>query len=598
MERGPYDVLVESNVMVAMRDGVNLACDIYFPAQDAKRLSGEFPAVLERTPYSKLREDLPPTARFLASHGYVCVIQDCRGRFCSEGVHVSYQNEAKDGYDSIEWIAMQPWCNGSVGTIGLSYGGAVQGATGALNPPSLKSMVPAMAFTYMMSVRKRMGGAARLSTLIREFRMVVDSKEALADPKLREHFLDAQRNIGQWLNALPLKKGHNPFAFSPSSEQDIFDLLQKSEWHPDYQNLNFDVTPHWDTYSDAAVFLIGGWYDSHSLATVESYRNLAARGKQVRMLVGPYKHGSKNLQVSHAGDVDFGTDAPLDYDGVRLEWFDMTLRKNKRMDDAPTIKIFVMGGGSGRKTPEGRLDHGGKWRYEHEWPLSRANITPYYIHHDGALSPELPADSDPTVYQFDPKNPVPTIGGPCSAAEDVIPGGGYDQRNRKDVFGARDELPLAARHDVLVFETEPLEADIEVTGGLEMVLYASSDCVDTDFTVKLIDVYPPNEDYPVGYALNIQDGILRARYRNRREPAEFIEPGQVYEFRIVLFPTSNVFKKGHKIRLDRSSSNFPRFDVNPNTGEPLMANRLWKVATNSIYHDPKRPSRILLPIVE
>jgi hypothetical protein len=598
MERGPYEAVIESDVMVPMRDGIRLACDIYFPAQGGKNLLGRHPAILERTPYSKLREDLPPTARHFASHGYVSIIQDCRGRFSSEGEHGSVRPEAEDGYDTIEWAAAQPWCDGRVGTVGLSYGGMNQGAAGALDPPHLKSMVPAMGFSYVASIRQRFGGAARLSFLIRQFRMAVDAHETKDNPALKAYFEQAKANLGQWLKSLPLKRGHNPFSLAPSYEEAAFEMMQKSEFHPDYQHVSFDVTPYWDRYSNAHVCLIGGWYDSHSLATVTAYSHLIRReGPVTRLLMGPWKHGGKNLQVSCAGDVDFGREAVLDYDGFRTDWFDSTLGGDPKPGDAP-IKMFVMGGGTGRKTAEGRLDHGGHWRYEHEWPLSRAKPTPFYLQEGGGLSTCAPRESAPTVYQFDPRNPVPTIGGPVSAAEDIIPGGGFDQVARPGVFGATDDLPLASRHDVCVFQSAPLERDIEAVGPLEVVLHASSDCVDTDFTAKLIDVYPPNPDYPAGYALNIQDSIIRARYRNRREPPEFLEPGKVYELRMKMFPTANIFKKGHRIRLDISSSNFPRFDVNPNTGEPLMANGFVKVATNSVFHDRAHPSHILLPVIE
>ncbi len=601
-----YDVLVESDVMVPVRDGVRLATDIYFPASDGARLPGRFPVVLERTPYNKTVDDRPTSARYFASHGYVSIVQDCRGRFNSEGIHVQYKYEPYDGYDTIEWIAAQRWCNGRVGTTGLSYGAAIQGATGGLNPPHLKSMIPAMGFSYMATVRKRMGGAARLSTLIREFRQVVDAKEALANPKLREYFIEQEKNINQHLSNLPLKRGHNPFSLAPSYEADIFDLMQKSEWDPEYQCLGYDVTPYYDRYSEADVLLIGGWYDSHIPSTLEAYRRLTERERQrVRLLMGPWNHGKYRL--SYAGNVEFGESAAINYEQLRLEWFDRTLRAEP-MDNNPPVRVFVMGGGSGRMTAGGRLDHGGAWQYSETWPLAGMKLVPYYLHAggglspdhvEGDLSPEPPAgEASPTVYQFDPKNPVPTIGGPISAAEKVIPGGGFNQVCRPDVFGAKDTLPLAARHDVCVFQTNPLDEDTLVAGLLEMVLYASSDCIDTDFTAKLVDVYPPNEDYPAGYALNIQDGIIRARYRNRREPPEFIEPGKVYEYHIGMFGTANVFKKGHRIRVDISSSNFPRFDTNPNTGDPLMANGLWKVATNSIYHDATRPSHLILPVVK
>ena len=634
-----YDTIVESNVMAPMRDGVRLACDIYFPARNGKKVGEPLPVILERTPYDKLREDLVNVHSYFARHGFVCVIQDCRGRYVSEGQHGSARPEAEDGYDTVEWVAAQPWCNGKVGMTGLSYDAIVQGAAAALNPPHLTSMVPAMGFSYMHSIRQRFGGAARLTMLIREFMMAVDARETDGHPALKEYFVTAQRDLGQWLKALPLKRGHNPFSLLPTYEEAILEILQKSEFHPDYNHVSFDCTPYWDRFSPATVMLIGGWYDSHSLATVTAFQNLIKRrgSPPTYMLIGPWKHGGANLQVPYAGDVDFGPGSFIDYAAFRAEWFDQTLR------DAPNthvwpIKLFVMGGGSGRKTEEGRLDHGGRWQHEWEWPLKRAQNTPFYLRAGGGLSTEKPtgaageqgsagagetggaaaadvpvaglasvaagsvtvpaSEGRSTSYKFDPRDPVPTIGGPVSAAEDVMPGGGFNQVCTKKVFGAKDELPLAARQDVCVFETAPLTHDVEVIGPLEMTLYASSDCVDTDFTAKLIDVYPPNEDYPAGYALNIQDTIIRARYRNRREPAEFLEPGKVYEFHLIFFPTGNLFKKGHKIRLDVSSSNFPRFDVNPNTGEPLQANGLWKIATNTIYHDAEHPSHIVLPLVE
>ncbi len=601
MPEKAYEVIVSSNVMVPMRDGVKLACDVYSPGEGGRRLEGRRPAILERTPYNKLREDLVETARFFASRGYAGVVQDCRGRFESEGEHGSVRPEASDGYDTIEWLAVQPWCDGRVGTVGLSYGGMNQGAAGALNPPHLTSMVPAMGFSYVAGIRQRFGGAARLSFLIRQFRMATDAHETVGHPALKAYLQDAEASLGQWLEHLPLKRGHNPFSVLPSYEDTILEMLQKSEWHEDFHHVSFDVTPYYPGYSKAHTLLIGGWYDSHSLATVTAYSNLKWRqGCETRLLMGPWKHGGKNLQVSCAGDVDFGEDAAIAYDQLRAEWFERTLR-GKAGDgtagDLPPIKVFVMGGGTGRKNASGRLDHGGKWRYENTWPLADAKVTPFYLHAGGRLSPERPQDSKPTSYQFDPRNPVPTVGGPTSAAEEVIPGGGYNQVCHPGIFGAKDSLPLAARHDVCVFETDPLDDDVEVVGPLEMVLHASSDGPDTDFTVKLLDCYPPNEDYPAGYALNIQDSILRARYRDRREPPELLEPGRPYQFRMTMFPTSNLFKRGHRIRVDISSSNFPRFDTNPNTGEPLMANGLWRVATNTIYHDPARPSHILLPVV-
>jgi putative CocE/NonD family hydrolase len=256
-----------------------------------------------------------------------------------------------------------------------------------------------------------------------------------------------------------------------------------------------------------------------------------------------------------------------------------------------------MGTGDGHKDANGKMFHGGFWRDADAWPLPEARVTPYFLRADGSLAKEPPAANArrSTTYTFDPHNPVPTIGGNVSGR---LKDGGYDQRERPEFHGSKPPyLPLRARHDILVFQTEPLTDDVTVVGPVTVRLFASSTAVDTDFTAKLIDVYPPSEDFPRGFDLNLTDGIIRARYRGGRVKQELIKPGQVYEFSIRPFPTANVFKKGHRIRVDVSSSNFPRFDVNPNTGEPLGQHRRMTAADNTVYYTPAYPSQILLPIV-
>ena len=339
----------------------------------------------------------------------------------------------------------------------------------------------------------------------------------------------------------------------------------------------------------------------------------------------PWTQGTYTTELSYAGDIDMGAQASLSscggFDRLNLRWFDRWLKGNPdAMNEEQPVTIMVMGGGSGRKNTDGRLDHGGRWRSESEWPLARTQYTHFYLHDDGTLSTQQPGEaSSSTTYLFDPKDPVPTIGGNFSSlnylkplptgvkpelvprsmrSELVTPNGGFDQREGPQFHGCEPPyLPISSRPDVVVFQTPPLERDTEITGPIEVVLWASSTAVDSDFTAKLIDVYPPNEDYPQGYALNLNDGIIRARYRNSRERAELMEPGQVYKFTITLYPTSNLFQKGHRIRLDISSSNFPRFDVNSNTGEPLGLHRRAVVAENTIYHDREHSSHVVLPII-
>jgi putative CocE/NonD family hydrolase len=258
-----------------------------------------------------------------------------------------------------------------------------------------------------------------------------------------------------------------------------------------------------------------------------------------------------------------------------------------------------MGGGSGGKTPQGRLMHGGRWRDETAWPIADARITAFHLHGDGRLSPSNPsATAEPMTYAFDPDRPVPSIGGTITSGEPLMRGGGYDQREGASVYGSREPYrPLAARPDVLVFQTPTLGEDVEVTGAIEANLWIASDGPDTDFTIKLIDAYPPSRDYPEGYALNVTDGILRCRYRDSWEAPSMMTPGRSYRIKVTAFPTSNLFKAGHRIRLDISSSNFPHFDVNPNTGAPEGTGLARRVARNTLFVDSGRPSHVLLPVI-
>jgi putative CocE/NonD family hydrolase len=593
-----YGATWEREVMVPMRDGVRLATDLYFPAVDGTRAEGTFPVILERTPYDKRGLGLVAKGKFFARHGYVCAIQDVRGRFASQGEWYAFAKEGPDGFDTVEWLGTQSWSNGKVGTIGASYAGSDQHALANLNPPHLAAMVPYVAMHNYHTNSMRQGGCMELRFYVYAFRMAMTSKEALADEKLHAVLEDAHANIGEWLGRLPMKRGVSPLRYLPSYEQWVYDVMTHGDYDDYWKQPGYNVEEYWDTHANVPMLLLGAWYDSYARSTCENYVQFTERGKgPCRLVMGPWTHGAH--ANSHAGDADLGIDAPIDdFHGFLLRWFDWTIKGlDTGIKDEPPVRIFVMGTGDGRRAPNGHLNHGGYWRDENEWPLARARWTNFYLQPDGALATDLPPESAPSGFRYDPANPVPTIGGNISAAENVIPAGGFDQRGRLNVFGAKDQLPLAARRDVLVFATEPLDDDLEVTGPLEVNLWAASSAVDTDFTAKLIDWYPPNPDYPDGYALNLEDSIIRARYRDDRARPSLLTPGEIYRFTITLFPTSNVFKKRHKIRLDVSSSNFPRFDVNPNTGEPLAKNARVVAADQLIYHDPEHPSHIILPVV-
>ena len=364
-----------------------------------------------------------------------------------------------------------------------------------------------------------------------------------------------------------------------------------------------NIIDHPDRYKDVPVFLIGGWYDSWAGNTTANFQALSKAIKgPVYLTMGPWIHGQHG--ASAHGQVSFGSAAAIaDPLAWRLAWYDHWL---KGLDNAvgtaapfaTPVRIFIMGTGDGRKTRGGLLDHGGSWRDEQEWPLARTQYTKYYFQPGGGLAPTPPAAaSASTTYDFDPANPVPTIGGNISSADGIMVQGAWDQRGGAHIWNAQAPMPLSARRDVLVFQTEPLAAAVEVTGEIQVKLWTRSSAVDTDFTAKLIDVYPSSPDFPGGFDLNLEDGIVRARFRGSLKEETLMEPGRTYEFTIKLYPTANVFKKGHRIRVDLSSSNFPRFDVNPNTGEPLGDHRRLVVATNTVVHDRDHPSHIVLPVI-
>jgi putative CocE/NonD family hydrolase len=372
--------------------------------------------------------------------------------------------------------------------------------------------------------------------------------------------------------------------------------------HGDYdafwKDSGASVVDHLAEYKDIPEYHTTGWYDSWGTQVANlNYIELRRTKKSLqRLIVGPWIHSNENR--SYAGEAQFTEDATLDLPAFHLRWFDHWLKGvDNGVDREPPVRIYVMGGGDAHKTLEGRIFVGGHWRDEQEWPLARTLPTPYYLHANGVLSPEKTADDRPIIYLFDPRNPVPTLGGNVSSQGTLMFQGAADQRCRSDFWLCSDTKPLSARNDVLVFQTPPLAGDTEVTGRLIVKLWAASSALDTDFTAKLVDVYPPSADFPAGVDLNVADSIVRARYRNGLAKAELLKPGQPYEFTIEMYPTSLVFKRGHRIRLDISSSNFPRFDINPNTGEPLNNNRRSQVAENTVYLDTKHPSHIILPVI-
>ena len=599
-----HEVHTDSGEMVAMRDGVRLACDVYRPAKDGVPLDRAFPVLLQRTPYSKTREDLVLEALFFTSHGYVTVLQDCRARYESEGEFTKYTDEGEDGYDTMAWLAQQPWHGGKVGTYGLSYSAHTQAATACLNPPNLGCMwLDSGGFSNAFLNACRNGGAFELRQLTWAYKEAVESREAYADPVVGEAI--RSQNIFDWFKRLPWKKGQSPLQWTPDYEDYLLDIWARENFDEYWKQIGLCAEEYYDEFSDVPQVHMSAWYDPYSRTATDNYVALSGTKKgPVSLLLGPWTHGQR--AVTHSGNVDLGQAAIIDgnlaedFNHLRLRFFDRWLKDvGNGLEDEPPVRLFVMGGGSGRKNSQQRLDHGGHWRSEQEWPLARALNTTFYLQLGGGLTAEHhKGPNPPDRYLFDPEHPVPTIGGNISSGQPVMAAGGFDQRESEEFFGSEQPyLHLASRLDVLVFQTEPLEEDVEVTGPVIVKLWISSSAVDTDFTAKLIDVYPPSEDYPEGYALNLTDGILRVKFRDSWERSELMTPDEVYQVEVGLLPISNLFVKGHRIRLDISSSNFPRFDVNGNTGENPGTSPVRITALNSVYHDEGRPSHVLLPVM-
>lgn len=599
---------MSTTLRVPMRDGAMLAATLYRPDG-----AGPFPVVLERTPYGRdaprrievtAADPVPMDGPRLAAHftraGYAVLLQDSRGRGDSDGVFEKYLNEGEDGFDSCAWILAQPWCDGRIATIGMSYGAHSAAALGCLDPPGLVAQVlDSGGFDNAWRNAVRHNGAFELKQASWAFNEARRSPEAARDPVLRAA-LEAE-DLGAWFTRMPWRAGHSPLRHHPDYERVLLDQWRAGAFDATWQRVGLWAEGFHDRYSRATVLHMSSWFDPYPRTVTANYRGLkrAGRGQQ-RLILGPWTHGERSQRVF--GDVDFGADAPIDswagdWNRQRVRFLDHAVRGIA--DGEPPVRIFVMGGGSGRRTPGGHLDHGGRWITATDWPLPDAAPAAFHLHGDGALRPEAPAaGATPTSFRFDPAHPVPTIGGAFSSLEPLALPGSQDQTEGPGFYGCTPPfLPLASRPDVLVFQTAPLREAVQVVGPVEVDLFVATDAPDTDFTVKLVDVHPASADYPRGYAMLLGDTILRLRYAEDPSRPRLAEPGQVRRIRLSL-PIANLFLPGHRIRLDIASSNFPRFDVNPNTGEAEGMARGLRIATNTVFLDAARPSRLVLPLLD
>ncbi len=565
--QAPSDVIVEHDVAMKTRDGVTLYADIYRPAGDAS-----FPVLLTRTPYNKTGSS--DFGHMGAMRGYMVVAQDVRGRYTSEGEWYPFKHEIEDGYDTVEWAAALPHSNGMVGMFSGSYVGATQMLAAIGHPPHLAGICPVVTASNYHENWTYQGGAFE--------QWFNESWTSGLAQDTANRALKKATNALAADNILPLNR-FPVFNVEAADGEKLTHTLAPYflDWlaHPAYDSYwkQWSIEENFQSIQVPAL-MIAAWYDIFQGGSLRNYMGIRTHGgsdaarNKTQLVVAIGGHSGWGRKV---GDVDFGPDAPFDENAITLAWYDyLFMGKQNQFANGKPVKIFVMGEN--------------KWRDEPGWPLERARETRYYLHSggkansdagDGSLSTAAARNQAPDTYTYDPANPVPTVGGPlCCDTVHLQP-------------GPRDQKEVESRHDVLVYSTPALEGDTEVTGPVTLDLFAKSSTADTDFTGKLVDVGPD------GKAINLTEGILRVIYRDGTSEPKSIVPGQVYEYKIDLWSTSNVFLKGHKIRLEVSSSNFPRFDRNLNTGNSAADSATLVKAVNTVLHDSEHPSVLVLPVV-
>jgi putative CocE/NonD family hydrolase len=551
------EIHIEFDQRVPMRDDITLSADIYRPI-DSAHTSRKYPVILTRTPYMKLSERMLVPANYFAERGYVFVTMDVRGRGDSEGAFVPYFKEGQDGYDAIEWCASQPWSDGNVGTIGSSYPGCIQWLAALQKPPHLKAMV----------VR------------VTPSDPFVENPTGLPSPMTLCWLHYVSGHMNQLMEAVDWERVYEHL---PLITMDERAGRRNSNWRANIEHPQLD--DYWEPFCyqnkfdqvDVPVLHISGWYDDEQIGTPLNYIGMTTRGATPaardgqRLLMGPWGHVVNT--VSKLGELDFGSQALIDMRAEELRWFNRWLKGytniSVTLEEFP-VRIFVMGAN--------------EWRDEREWPLARTQWTPFYLHSggsansrfgDGALSTSKPEAESSDSYYYDPAHPVPFITDSTSS----------------QIGGPDDYSAIERRDDVLVYVTAPLQEEVEVTGPIRVDLYASTSAPDTDFMAKLVDVWPS------GFVQRLCDGMVRARFREGMDKPSLIEPGRVYHFSIDCWNTSQVFKIGHRIGLEISSSAFPKYDRNLNRGAPLGMTTEMAIAEQRIYHDVELPSAVVLPII-
>lgn len=550
-----YTVSIQRDIKITMRDGVRLSANLFLPDAD-----GPFPLIFQRMPYGQSGSHL---GTYYARRGYAYMIQDCRGRYDSEGVFYPFLDDARDGYDTLEWVVQQPWSNERVGMFGPSYLGGVQWLLACEGHPALQAIVPNVVPCDFWKEGYWHSGA---------FSLALNALWTCLEISSRTSDLDMipAYDLNAFFRHLPL----SDFDEAAGVHNQFWrDFLAHAEYSPYWEQMG--VHTRFDKIQVPA-YIMCGWYDYYPRDAFKAFNRLCETAstdeirRRRKIIMGPWSH---LISLGRTlGEVDFGADSHLDIDALALRWFDCLLKDlDTGILDEPPVTIFVMGAN--------------EWRQEHEWPLARTQYTNYYLHQDGLLDPTPPGDEIPDSYLYDPDNPVPTCGGNHSIcwgeAFHIIQPGPFDQRG------------IEARDDVLVYTTPPMMEPFEVTGPITLILNAATDAPDTDWVARLIDVSPD------GRAINLTEGIIRARFRKSLyQPPVLLQPGEVYEYTIELLPTSNVFLPGHRLRIDITSSCFPLWDRNPNTGHVQGADAELRIARQTVYHDVAHLSYLILPIIQ
>jgi putative CocE/NonD family hydrolase len=582
-----FDSVAQTTEMVTMRDSIRLATDIYRPARGNVAAEGKFPVLIYRTPYNK--NAARNSATFFARNGYVVLAQDCRGRFASEGEFYAFVGEGLDGYDTIEWAAAQAWSSGKVGTIGASYLAWDQYHAAMYKPPHLTAMFANVGGATFFDEYAYPGGTPNLGWPLWILGSARSSPQAAQNTEAAQALGRVMADPAKWLARYPADRAA-VFQDFPAHRQMYEDFYSHPSFDAYWKQKGFYTTGYHREMKDVPIFFISGWYDYFGEGVIDNFVALSRLQKMPKKLwMGPWPHG---IGGANCGNGAFGEQAAVREAEIALDWFDHWLKGKPLEKIGPEpVRIFRMGGGDGKRTSEGRLNHGGEWVNLEGWPPVAARPARYFIRSEGALSTMAPGRETPSTFVFDPENPVPTIGGRYGLGQ-LTPNCAQDQVCSPKILGCTNSAPLKDRADVLSFSTPPLESAVDVVGKVRARLWISSDAPDTDFTAKLIDVYPD------GYALILTDGQLRTRYRNGASKSEMIKPGMIYEIGIDLGSTSNRFGPGHRIRVDISSSNYPKFETNTNTGEhPYRWSKKVK-ANNTVYHQSGRASYIELPVMK